>query len=88
MASGSPASFTAAGPALDPMAETVFELGNDIGTGSSFKIVNQLLAGVHIVAACEAIVFAKSLSQKVAAYAIQRGPSALSNDRGVGHGSR
>jgi 3-hydroxyisobutyrate dehydrogenase len=43
------------------MAATVYELGDQPGIGSSFKIVNQLLAGVHIAAACEAITFAKSL---------------------------
>jgi putative dehydrogenase len=61
MASGSPEAFAAAEPALDAMAETVYRLGDDVGIGSSFKIVNQLLAGVHIAAACEAITFAKSL---------------------------
>lgn len=61
MASGSPESFAAARPALDAMAATVYELGDDVGVGSSFKIVNQLLAGVHIAVACEAITFAKSL---------------------------
>ncbi|WP_438754190.1 L-threonate dehydrogenase [Pararhizobium sp. O133] len=61
MASGSTQAFTAARPALDAMADTVYELGDAVGIGSSFKIVNQLLAGVHIAAACEAITFAKSL---------------------------
>ncbi|WP_192180428.1 L-threonate dehydrogenase [Mesorhizobium amorphae] len=61
MASGPSETFTAAKPALDAMAETVYTLGDDVGIGSSFKIVNQLLAGVHIAAACEAITFAKSL---------------------------
>jgi 3-hydroxyisobutyrate dehydrogenase len=61
MASGSPHAFTAARPALDAMAGTVYELGDKPGIGSSFKIVNQLLAGVHIATACEAITFAKSL---------------------------
>jgi 3-hydroxyisobutyrate dehydrogenase len=61
MASGSPDAFRTARPALDAMAETVYELGDAVGIGSSFKIVNQLLAGVHIAAACEAITFAKSL---------------------------
>jgi putative dehydrogenase len=61
MASGLPESFAAARPALDAMAATVYELGDAVGIGSSFKIVNQLLAGVHIAAACEAITFAKSL---------------------------
>ena len=61
MGSGSSEAFAAAGPALDAMAETVYRLGDSVGIGSSFKIVNQLLAGVHIAAACEAITFAKSL---------------------------
>jgi 3-hydroxyisobutyrate dehydrogenase len=61
MASGSVEALSAARPALDAMAETVYELGDAVGIGSSFKIVNQLLAGVHIAAACEAITFAKSL---------------------------
>ncbi|HVK90068.1 MAG TPA: L-threonate dehydrogenase [Mycoplana sp.] len=62
MASGSEDAFAAARPALDAMAGTVYELGTEPGVGSSFKIVNQLLAGVHIAAACEAITFAKSLN--------------------------
>lgn len=61
MASGAPEAFAAARPALDAMAATVYELGDQPGIGSSFKIVNQLLAGVHIAAACEAITFASSL---------------------------
>lgn len=61
MASGSKETFAAARPALDAMAATVYELGDQPGVGSSFKIVNQLLAGVHIAVACEAITFAKSL---------------------------
>jgi putative dehydrogenase len=61
MASGSAEAFAAARPALDAMAGTVYALGEQPGIGSSFKIVNQLLAGVHIAAACEAIAFAKSL---------------------------
>ncbi|MBB5753456.1 L-threonate dehydrogenase [Prosthecomicrobium pneumaticum] len=61
MASGSPAAFEAARPLLSAIAATVHELGGEAGIGASFKIVNQLLAGVHIAAACEAMVFAKSL---------------------------
>ncbi|WP_425373821.1 L-threonate dehydrogenase [Phyllobacterium salinisoli] len=66
MASGSPDAFAAARPALDAMAATVYELGDAVGVGSSFKIVNQLLAGIHIAAACEAITFAKSLDLDIA----------------------
>jgi L-threonate 2-dehydrogenase len=61
MASGSPEAFRSARPALDAIAETVYELGDEAGVGASFKIVNQLLAGVHIAAACEAITFAAKL---------------------------
>ncbi len=57
MASGRPEAFAAARPALDAMAETVFELGDAAGPGSAMKVINQLLAGVHIAAAAEAITF-------------------------------
>ncbi|MDK1494012.1 NAD(P)-dependent oxidoreductase [Sinorhizobium sp. 7-81] len=58
MASGSKAAFETARPALDAMAAKVYELGDTAGTGAAFKMINQLLAGVHIAAACEAISFA------------------------------
>jgi L-threonate 2-dehydrogenase len=61
MASGSPEAFAAARPVLQAMASTVHELGNVAGIGASFKMVNQLLAGVHIAVACEAVTFAKRL---------------------------
>lgn len=65
MASGSPKAFAAAKPALDAMAETVFDLGPEAGAGSAMKAVNQMLAGVHIATMAEAITFA--LSQGIAA---------------------
>ncbi len=58
LASGSAAAFSRARPALDAMAGAVYELGDAAGQGAAFKMVNQLLAGVHIAAACEAIAFA------------------------------
>jgi 3-hydroxyisobutyrate dehydrogenase len=61
MASGSPETFKRARPVLDAIAATVYELGDSAGIGASFKMVNQLLAGVHIAAACEAVTFAKKL---------------------------
>lgn len=57
MASGTAAAFETARPALDVMAELVFELGDCAGAGSAMKIVNQLLAGIHIAAAAEAMTF-------------------------------
>jgi L-threonate 2-dehydrogenase len=58
MASGSPAAFAKARGALDAMAVKVYELGERPGIGAGFKMINQLLAGVHVAAACEAIAFA------------------------------
>jgi putative dehydrogenase len=58
MASGSPAAFERAGPALDAMAARTYRLGDEAGTGAAFKMINQLLAGVHIAAACEAMALA------------------------------
>jgi L-threonate 2-dehydrogenase len=58
LASGSPAAFARARPALDAMAAELYELGDAPGLGAAFKMVNQLLAGVHIVAAAEAMTFA------------------------------
>lgn len=55
MASGTPAAFEAAGAALDAIAGKVYRLGDKAGPGSTVKMVNQLLAGVHIAAACEAM---------------------------------
>lgn len=57
MASGTDLAFNAAAPALDVMAETVFRLGDEAGSGSAMKAVNQLLAGVHIAAMAEAMTF-------------------------------
>ena len=57
MASGTPSAFEKARPALDAMAETVFELGDSAGAGSAMKAVNQMLAGVHIAAMAEALTF-------------------------------
>jgi len=58
LASGSPAAFAKARPALDAMAVKIYELGDAVGQGAAFKMINQLLAGVHIAAASEAIAFA------------------------------
>src|SRR6188472_4186045 len=58
LASGSTAAFAKARPALDAMAAKLYELGDAAGQGAAFKMINQLLAGVHIAAASEAITFA------------------------------
>lgn len=55
MTSGTPAAYAKAGGALDAMAAKVYKLGDQAGNGSKVKIINQLLAGVHIAAAAEAM---------------------------------
>jgi 3-hydroxyisobutyrate dehydrogenase len=58
MAAGSAAAFERAEPLLEAMAGKVYRLGDAPGAGAAFKMINQLLAGVHIAAACEAMAFA------------------------------
>jgi len=55
MTSGRAQAYAKAQPALDAMAARVYKLGDRAGPGSTVKIVNQLLAGVHIAAAAEAM---------------------------------
>ncbi len=55
MASGSEAAFARAEPVLDAISGKVWRLGDTAGVGSTVKMVNQLLAGVHIAAAAEAL---------------------------------
>ncbi len=55
MASGTPAAFEKAAPALEAIAARVYRLGDRSGQGSKVKMINQLLAGVHIAAAAEAM---------------------------------
>ena len=61
MASGDKAAFTAAEPVVKAIASKVHRLGDKAGIGSSVKIINQHLAGVHIAVACEAIALAAKL---------------------------
>ena len=55
MTAGRPEAYAQAGKALDAMAANVYKLGDRAGNGSKVKIINQLLAGVHIAAAAEAM---------------------------------
>ena len=55
MASGKPGAFAAAGTLLESFAGKVYRLGDGAGIGSTVKMVNQHLAGVHIATACEAM---------------------------------
>jgi 3-hydroxyisobutyrate dehydrogenase len=55
MTAGTAAAYAKVGAALDAMAAKVYRLGDKAGAGSKVKIINQLLAGVHIAAAAEAM---------------------------------
>lgn len=55
MTAGSAAAYDKAGGTLDAMAAKVYRLGDRAGPASKVKIINQLLAGVHIAAAAEAM---------------------------------
>ena len=54
MAGGRQAAFDAAAPAVDDMGTTVRHTG-PTGTGTTVKLVNQLLVGIHSLAAAEAM---------------------------------
>ncbi|AZO80781.1 MULTISPECIES: NAD(P)-dependent oxidoreductase [unclassified Bosea (in: a-proteobacteria)] len=60
MVGASAPSFAKAKPVLDAMGDKVFHVGEKPGQGATVKTVNQLLCGVHIAVAAEAL----SLAQK------------------------
>ncbi len=55
MTSGPAESYAACEDVLAAISGNVYRLGNEHGQGSKVKIINQLLAGVHIAAAAEAM---------------------------------
>ncbi len=55
MASGPQRAFDKAAPVFDAVSANLFNLGQANGQGSVVKVINQLLCGVHIAAAAEAI---------------------------------
>jgi L-threonate 2-dehydrogenase len=55
MTSGPADAYAACADVLDAIAGKVYRLGDAHGAGSKVKIINQLLAGVHIAAAAEAM---------------------------------
>ncbi|VTU41056.1 2-(hydroxymethyl)glutarate dehydrogenase [Variovorax sp. PBS-H4] len=68
MSSAKPEAYARADALLEAMAGKVYRLGDRAGAGSKVKIINQLLAGVHIAAAAEAM--ALGLREGVAAEAL------------------
>ncbi|CAA9397957.1 MAG: hypothetical protein AVDCRST_MAG55-483 [uncultured Rubrobacteraceae bacterium] len=61
MAGGPEDLFGELRPALEAMGSTVVHCGPAAGDGQSVKLVNQLLCGIHIAAAGEALAYAEAL---------------------------
>jgi 3-hydroxyisobutyrate dehydrogenase len=57
MASGKPTAFAKAQTVLKALAANVYSIGDEPGQGSTMKLVNQILAGVHIAVTAEALAF-------------------------------
>jgi 3-hydroxyisobutyrate dehydrogenase-like beta-hydroxyacid dehydrogenase len=61
MAGGPAELFERLAPVLDAVGSTVVHCGERPGDGQAVKLVNQLLCGVHIAAAAEALAYAQAL---------------------------
>ena len=61
LVSGAPEAVAGVQPLLDALARSAPMVGSSPGDGQRMKLVNQLLCGVHIAAAGEALAFAGSL---------------------------
>jgi len=61
MAAGAAEAFEAARPALEAMGGRIFRVGDRAGQGAVAKAVNQLLCGVHLAAAGEAMSLAEAM---------------------------
>ncbi|XP_057547282.1 uncharacterized protein LOC130825855 isoform X2 [Amaranthus tricolor] len=61
MASGTDEALEQCGSVLSALSEKLYIIKGECGAGSCVKMVNQLLAGVHIASAAEALAFAARL---------------------------
>lgn len=81
-----PEAYERVQPLLETMASTLTWVGQRAGDGQAMKTVNQLLCGVHIAAAAEALALAGSLGldQALALETLQAGAAAsfMLGDRG------
>ena len=81
-----PAAYEQAQPVLEALAGTLTWVGRRAGDGQCMKTVNQLLCGVHIAAAAEALALAGALGldQELALKTLQAGAAAsfMLGDRG------
>ena len=81
-----PRALEQARPVLEHLASTLTIIGDQPGNGQAFKTVNQLLCGIHIAAAAEALALADALGldQASTLEALQEGAagSFMLSDRG------
>ena len=86
MVSGSTDAVHRVRPLLDAMASSAPVVGPQPGDGQKIKLVNQLLCGVHIAVAAEALAFAEAMQLDAAAtwYVLRAGAAAsfMLDDRG------
>ncbi|MBE7210573.1 MAG: NAD(P)-dependent oxidoreductase [Gluconacetobacter diazotrophicus] len=86
MVGARPEVFAAVEPVLRGIGAKLFHVGDAPGAGAGMKAINQLLCGVHIAAAAEALALAERLGvEKAVALEIVQGSAAGSwmlNDRG------
>lgn len=84
---GGPAEDVAAvRPVLDALASTLTVVGPRVGDGQLLKVVNQLLAGIHIAAAAEAVALGRAVGLDpaviVGVLGVGAGSSFMLQDRG------
>ena len=86
MVSGDAAVIERARPAFNAVGQRIFDVGREAGLGSTAKMINQLLCGVHIAAAAEAMHVAEragvSLATMHAIISVSAGNSWMWGDRG------
>ena len=86
MAAASAADFAAVAPILQAVGQRIFHVGDSPGQGATVKTINQLLCGVHLAAAAEALSLASRAGVDLACVLEIVGGSAASSwmlkDRG------
>ncbi|MGI9511631.1 MAG: NAD(P)-dependent oxidoreductase [Anderseniella sp.] len=79
--------FETARPLLDGVGRNIFHVGEQHGDGSTAKLINQLLCGVHIAAAAEALQLAEAAGVDPKAVfdivSVSAASSWMLNDRGL-----
>lgn len=73
------------GDVLDAMSDRIFRLGSRLGDGARYKLINNLVAGINLVAASEAVALAKHMGlnteKMVALMSASSGQSMMLDDR-------